>query len=438
MRRLGMEAPLQFLFQSPTPTRALRLPGDGALMFFRRPVGVCNADPRLGAAMLILEAGREAKCWGKGMETFMLEPNKVMAVTSDAIILFEDKAIARDGVMQDDEKVARLSAMTLSLMFDAADMEHLTIFDRNSMFQGAEHNAPYFEFADSVGWCEYTPSSMRGRCITTSFLVVVVAAAVFVVGASAIVARLGVRRIVSTSKRMLQRSRCAAGRYLRFVVQQRKRRKKKKQAKMACTGDDEATATAATLDEAVASKSLLNGSSLHEEPTHLQERRSSFVGEEHEMGEEEQSSAASEDDDSVDHDSMDQERPKMYENAVLKKAADEHRIAVLPSPTPTNSSDDSSVSTFEDDERWFVGAEVITSFHYLFNFDRLRNDTFMRSKMDETGWIDIDTILGFNRMKELNAASFDIPRLLSRSKVVDVDVTRRKVRPREMWRWLVN
>ena len=83
---------------------------------------------------------------------------------------------------------------------------------------------PYLMLSDRVGWCDYTPSSVVGRCITTSFVIGVAFAVCALMVAGFVVARLGARKIVSKMRRTLQQLRSSVGRYVRSVFHQRKRR----------------------------------------------------------------------------------------------------------------------------------------------------------------------------------------------------------------------
>mmetsp|Transcript_58058 Transcript_58058/g.92219 ORF Transcript_58058/g.92219 Transcript_58058/m.92219 type:complete len:575 (+) Transcript_58058:134-1858(+) len=76
---------------------------------------------------------------------------------------------------------------------------------------------------------------------------------------------------------------------------------------------------------------------------------------------------------------------------------------------------------------------------YYFSPQNMETDLFLRSSMDKEGWIDIAVILGFKRMKYLQATKELVVEAAFHSNVVEVDSkTQDKIRMTELWKQYVN
>ncbi len=59
---------------------------------------------------------------------------------------------------------------------------------------------------------------------------------------------------------------------------------------------------------------------------------------------------------------------------------------------------------------------------YYFSVENMNNDDFLRRAMDKKGWIQIDTLLGFNRMKEMQVTKDELIKVVNNSKTIETVV----------------
>ncbi|KAL9229605.1 hypothetical protein vseg_005055 [Gypsophila vaccaria] len=81
-------------------------------------------------------------------------------------------------------------------------------------------------------------------------------------------------------------------------------------------------------------------------------------------------------------------------------------------------------------------SEILKQIDYYFSNENLVRDTFLRRQMDENGWVLVDVISNFNRVKSLTNDTFQILEAVRPSSVVEVQGD--KIRRRDDWmRWIM-
>eukprot|EP01084_Bolivina_argentea_P104825 187682_1 len=85
-------------------------------------------------------------------------------------------------------------------------------------------------------------------------------------------------------------------------------------------------------------------------------------------------------------------------------------------PPPPNRSPPSPPLT--DANRW---NQIQKQIHYYFSVDNMNTDDFLRRAMDKNGWIAIDTILHFNRMKSMHVTKDEIIKAANSSKGIEIE-----------------
>ncbi|EGG02546.1 uncharacterized protein MELLADRAFT_91329 [Melampsora larici-populina 98AG31] len=81
---------------------------------------------------------------------------------------------------------------------------------------------------------------------------------------------------------------------------------------------------------------------------------------------------------------------------------------------------------------------VLGQCEYYFSLENLVKDCFLRSHMDNEGWVKIDTISSFNRIKTLSTDQNLIKEVMSLSAYLEVDTERHLVRKKGDWSdWLL-
>lgn len=166
MRRLRLKPPpFEFLLSTPSPARIVQFEQEeGAMLQFDRHVGVCNTDPHVGAAMIIVEDGAEKSCVGRGLETLRLNPHEGMVVSARASLMLASQALGRHGIMHTtDGNAVRISTRAVSLMFDKDDWTHLTPADFDMLRVHAGKYASVWRRYDA-DWCLFSTS--RNRCLS--------------------------------------------------------------------------------------------------------------------------------------------------------------------------------------------------------------------------------------------------------------------------------
>jgi len=80
---------------------------------------------------------------------------------------------------------------------------------------------------------------------------------------------------------------------------------------------------------------------------------------------------------------------------------------------------------------------ILRQLEYYFSIDNLCKDLFLRSHMDEEGWVDISVIANFNRVRSLGCETSTLLELLSKSEVIELKDT--KLRAKNDWKtWLLS
>lgn len=74
------------------------------------------------------------------------------------------------------------------------------------------------------------------------------------------------------------------------------------------------------------------------------------------------------------------------------------------------------------------GATIRAQIEYYFSFDNMCRDVFLRSKMDEEGWVPMALIASFNKIKQYNIAPDNLGAVLNGSEVVEVDNEKKRIR----------
>ena len=81
---------------------------------------------------------------------------------------------------------------------------------------------------------------------------------------------------------------------------------------------------------------------------------------------------------------------------------------------------------------------VCTQVEYYFSVDNLVKDVFLRSKMNEEGWIPVHVIGAFNRVRMLTPDPAVILAALESSAVIEISFDRLYLRPRQQWQhWVL-
>ncbi|KAK9670658.1 hypothetical protein RND81_13G215900 [Saponaria officinalis] len=81
-------------------------------------------------------------------------------------------------------------------------------------------------------------------------------------------------------------------------------------------------------------------------------------------------------------------------------------------------------------------SEILKQINYYFSNENLVRDTYLRGKMDDNGWIGVDVISNFNKVKSLTNDTFQILEAVRSSSVVEVQGD--KIRRRDDWmRWIM-
>lgn len=68
---------------------------------------------------------------------------------------------------------------------------------------------------------------------------------------------------------------------------------------------------------------------------------------------------------------------------------------------------------------------------YYFGTDNLCKDTYLRSNMDSDGWVKLELIAGFNKVKAFRAPPAEIAKALDQCELLEVDPEIKKVRLRD-------
>ncbi|OLY85288.1 La-related protein 1B [Smittium mucronatum] len=95
--------------------------------------------------------------------------------------------------------------------------------------------------------------------------------------------------------------------------------------------------------------------------------------------------------------------------------------APMPGPLPTAGN--------EDSVKDFIRKQI----EYYFSIENLLKDLFFRDKMDEFGYVSLDIIANFNRIKSISSDINFISSALEDSKVVSLDDSKTKVRKLDDW-----
>jgi len=80
---------------------------------------------------------------------------------------------------------------------------------------------------------------------------------------------------------------------------------------------------------------------------------------------------------------------------------------------------------------------ILKQLEYYFSIDNLCKDLFLRSHMDEEGWVDISVIANFNRVRSLGCENSTLLEIVSKSEVIESKET--KLRAKNDWKtWLLS
>ena len=75
---------------------------------------------------------------------------------------------------------------------------------------------------------------------------------------------------------------------------------------------------------------------------------------------------------------------------------------------------------------------------YYFSVENLSQDEFLREAMDKEGWVSIDTLLGFNRMKVLGATKELVAEAAFHSQIIEIEAKEQnKIRMSKYWKQYV-
>merc|ERR1740123_1342941 len=75
---------------------------------------------------------------------------------------------------------------------------------------------------------------------------------------------------------------------------------------------------------------------------------------------------------------------------------------------------------------------------YYFSIANMNEDKFLREAMDESGWVTIDTLLGFGRMKKLGATKELVEEAAFHSTAIEIDPKNtQKIRMNKLWKQFV-
>eukprot|EP00486_Rosalina_sp_Unknown_P000243 CAMPEP_0201567464 /NCGR_PEP_ID=MMETSP0190_2-20130828/7965_1 /ASSEMBLY_ACC=CAM_ASM_000263 /TAXON_ID=37353 /ORGANISM="Rosalina sp." /LENGTH=645 /DNA_ID=CAMNT_0047987495 /DNA_START=119 /DNA_END=2056 /DNA_ORIENTATION=+ len=75
---------------------------------------------------------------------------------------------------------------------------------------------------------------------------------------------------------------------------------------------------------------------------------------------------------------------------------------------------------------------------YYFSVENLEQDEFLRETMDKEGWVGIDTLLAFNRMKVLGATKELVAEAAFHSQIIEIDAKKQtKIRMSKYWKQYV-
>lgn len=76
-------------------------------------------------------------------------------------------------------------------------------------------------------------------------------------------------------------------------------------------------------------------------------------------------------------------------------------------------------------------AQLRTQIEYYFSFENMCRDVFLRTQMDEEGWVPMSLIAGFNKVKQFGVGADSIGKYLLGSEVVEVDNEKQRLRQKD-------
>jgi la-related protein 1 len=90
-------------------------------------------------------------------------------------------------------------------------------------------------------------------------------------------------------------------------------------------------------------------------------------------------------------------------------------------------------------DRQKLKVQVQAQLEYYFSQDNLIKDVYLRSRMNEEGWISVECIAGFRRVQQMTTDTGMIMDAIKESKKLEMDPTNTQVRLHNEWQnWLLS
>ena len=429
LRAVGLSAPLELLFYTPTPQRAVKL-DTSAYISFAIDVGVCAVDPALGRTLYVMNAGEQESCKGRPLvESFILRANQAAAFGDNAIILLQSPHLARNGQMYDGSSVEHLSLHSVSLLTTNTKWKALKPKDWRRFRKFANLHRPFLAAFDEHHWCTAATSG----CYETRDVLLTI-----FLSALAFLVVLEHRQAPLTS--MVTTMLSAKAAWMAREPSKAHRKQKKKKAARPMERDAAPVCPMAKSMEEVAARACTDDGAdeffdcaMEPQDAEDAEEYGAAAAADRRACEEQ---AATGGDVVVESDA-----------SVLVATFGDISRSRSPNSAATASDTVSIIESVSSDEdrlqrdaprlhvQMLKGAAIIQQVQYYFDHQNLYRDKFLLSCMDSHGWVDVGVIMRFNRMLALHAAEFDVLELLRDSIVVEVDEARRLVRSR-LWHTL--